>query len=298
MEFSDLFEGEPPETPPDFSSPFDAVHWGRAHGMTPTPEGAMLVTYADRRGMMFRAKCPDERTRQIPCSGQQQNLVGGVLGFLSRKVADLPPGVNADNELMERYARIVRRMLAELGTLPWDFDADAFGLAAGLWWRRVRDVPAVADEFTEAAKGRFEKLAAAVPPDYAARVCGVLAMKGGEFSALLRVDFWIRRGMLPDGFSDLDLVRLARVNGIPLTTRGEELLAADTPSLAADAKKTAGTRGRKPPKKKDLAHDRRIWCARQNGDDYGAIAERFGMSIGEVKRAYDRHRHRETRKRE
>ncbi len=298
MEFSDLFEGVPPEPPPNFASVFDAVHWGCARGMSPTPKGAGFVADADRRGMMFRAECPDGRRRQIPCSVQQQTLVADLIGFLSRKAAHLPPGVDAKIERMEQYARTIRRMLAELGPLPWDFDADAFGLAAGLWWRRVRDVPAVADEFTEAAKGRFEKLAAAVPPDYAARVCGILAMKGGEFSALLRVDFWIRRGMLPDGFSDLDLVRLARVNGIPLTTRGEELLAADTPSLAADAKKTAGTRGRKPPKKKDLAHDRRIWCARQNGDDYGAIAERFGMSIGEVKRAYDRHRHRETRKRE
>lgn len=225
MEFSDLFEGEPSETPPDFSSVFDAVHWGCARGMTPTPEGAGFVADADRRGMMFRAECPDDITRQIPCSVQQQNLVGRLLGFLSRKVAQCPPGMSADIELLERYARITRRMLAELGPLPWDFDADAFGLAAGPWWRKVRDVPAWADEFTEAAKGRFEKLAAAVPQDYAARVCGILAMKGGEFSALVRLHYWIRKGMLPDDFSDMDLVRLARVNGIPLTPRGEELLA-------------------------------------------------------------------------
>lgn len=237
MMFSSLFEGTPPEPLPDFSSAFDAVHWGCAHGMTPAPDGAMLIKYADGRGMMFRAKCPDGKTRQIPCSAQQQDFVGRLLGFLSRKTAQCPPGMSADIELMERYARITRRMLADLGPLPWDFDADAFGLAAGPWWRKVRDVPAWADEFTEAAKGRFEKLAAAVPPDYAARVCGILAMKGGEFSALVRVHYWILRGMLPADFSDLDLVRLARVNGIPLTPRGEELLA----GAAGGNSQSAGT---------------------------------------------------------
>ncbi len=237
MEFSDLFEGVPPEPPPNFASVFDAVHWGCARGMSPTPKGAGFVADADRRGMMFRAECPDDITRQIPCSVQQQNLVGRLLGFLSRKVAQCPPGMSADIELLERYARITRRMLAELGPLPWDFDADAFGLAAGPWWRKVRDVPAWADEFTEAAKGRFEKLAAAVPQDYAARVCGILAMKGGEFSALVRVLYWIRRGMLPDDFSEIDLARFARVNGIPLTPRGEELLA----GTASGGSPSAGT---------------------------------------------------------
>lgn len=244
MEFSDLFEGEPPEPLPDFPSAFDAVHWGCAHGMTPAPEGAMLIKHADGRGMMFRAKCPDGRTRQIPCSAQQQDFVGRMLGFLSRKTAQCSPGKGADIELMERPAGTIRRMLADLGPLPWDFDADAFGLAAGRWWLKVRDVPAWADEFPEAAKGRFEELAGAVPPDYAARVCGILAMKGGAFSALLRVDFWIRGGTLPPDFSDLDLVRLARVNGIPLTPHGQELLAGaaggNGASLGAPPKQSGG----------------------------------------------------------
>lgn len=56
--------------------------------------------------------------------------------------------------------------------------------------------------------------------------------------------------------------------------------------------------GRKPPKKKDLARDRNIWCARRNGDDYDAIAERLGISTREVALALDRHRKRESRKRE
>lgn len=55
-------------------------------------------------------------------------------------------------------------------------------------------------------------------------------------------------------------------------------------------------RGRKPPTKEDVKRDRQIWSARNDGDEYEAIAERFGISKRDVVLAHDRQRKRESRK--
>ncbi|MBW7863585.1 MAG: hypothetical protein H3C30_04120 [Candidatus Hydrogenedentes bacterium] len=298
MDLSELFTGTPPEPVPGGMDSETLAHWGFSHGLEPTETGAAYLANAEQHGMVCRAVCPDGAARTVPLSRAQQAAVRGIFGMLR--------GGEQGREILFQYAGTYRRFLGDTEPHPWDFGAEHIEAAAGVWWRTVRDVPSVAGEFTRETRARLETLAARAAVLWESRVDMarrhvVLADK----NPALRLSLLVGTGKLSPTFDAPELVRFAIVNGWRLTPAGVDVARRagllDLPDVAAPVASNAPPKnpkgaGRKPPSKKDARRDKAIYEARKAGKDYEGIAERFGISIGDVKNAYDRHRKRISRK--